>query len=188
MPTAAADRLVAAVDRDGTDITSAFANAGRPDHGPGHRAEERHQHDHRAIHEQAFAGAQLVITNHPPAARSCSARRPRRGSARRRRRSPHRQHAGDQRERPDDVRGRRAVQHRHRIQAVLPDDDAGRLRRRRLLVALPDPRPRRRRRRHAGQLLLPALRRGQHAGGFGLDDDDRRASRCRTSCASSAAR
>ena len=34
------------------------------------------------------------------------------------------QHAGVERERPVDLRGRRAVQHRDRVQAVLPHDDA----------------------------------------------------------------
>ena len=66
------------------------------------------------------------LTHHEPrraAARCCSARRRSPGSAPRRRRCRSGQHAGVQRERADDLRGRRAVQHRDRVQAVLPHDD-----------------------------------------------------------------
>ena len=54
------------VDRDGTDITAAFAqNAQRPDPRPGHRAEERNQPISATTTDGSWVGAQLVITNHP---------------------------------------------------------------------------------------------------------------------------
>ena len=65
------------------------------------------------------------------------------------------QHAGVQRERPDHVRGRCAVQHRHRVQAVLPHDD-GRLARPRCRTRA---RRRHRRRTTASSPTRPAPRR-----------------------------
>ena len=66
------------------------------------------------------------------------------------------QHAGVQRQRPVDLRGRRAVQHRDRVQAVLSHDDTPAARPR---CPIPSP-PR----RAAGQQLLQALHARHHAG------------------------
>ena len=64
------------------------------------------------------------------------------------------QHAGVQRERPVDLRGGRAVQHRHRVQAVLSNVDS------RLLERAARPQPAC---RAAGQQLLQALHARHHA-------------------------
>ena len=76
------------------------------------------------------------------------------------------QHAGVQRQRPVDLRRRRAVQHRHRVQALLPDDDA------RLLDRAARPQPAG---RAAGQQLLQALHARHDARRPGDHDDDARA-------------
>ena len=80
----------AQVDRDGTDITAAFARPLRAAASSAcHRAQERRQHDHREGHRTAPAPARGSSSPTIRSAdRCCSARRPRRGSARRRRRSP----------------------------------------------------------------------------------------------------
>ena len=75
------------------------------------------------------------------------------------------QHAGDERERPVDLRDRRAMQYRDRVQALLPDDD------RRLLERAAGSEPAG---RAADQQLLQAVHAGQRAGRSCHDHDDRR--------------
>ena len=75
------------------------------------------------------------------------------------------QHAGDERERPVDLRDRRAMQHRDRVQALLPDDD------RRLLERAAGSEPAG---RAADQQLLQAVHPGQRAGRSRHDHYDRR--------------
>ena len=75
------------------------------------------------------------------------------------------QHAGVERERPVDLCDRRAMQHRDRVQALLPDDDC------RLLGRAAGSEPAG---RAADQQLLQAVHAGQHAGRSGNDHNDRR--------------
>ena len=118
------------------------------------------------------------------AARCCSARRPCPGSARRRRRSPRsatrpRSNASGLTTDGD----RRAVQHRDRVQALLPHDDAPAAPTRACPIRSPPAR------RDAGQHLLQALhRRARRRPTSAHRRRPTPASPCRTSCASSAAR
>mgnify|MGYP003694656265 CR=1 FL=1 len=137
----------------------------RPDHRPGHRAEERSQQDlgdddRRQLGRCPSSSSPTTRS----ADRSCLPRRRRRGSARRRCRSrrsgntPASNASG-----LSTTRDRRAMQHRDRVQALVSHRStpaaaarpACRIRRRRSPSDAAD----------ASQLVLPAVRAGHDAGG-----------------------
>ena len=99
---------------------------GRPHRRPGHRLEERRQHGHRAFERQLVC-RQQAGRHQPPDRRAGAAGFADHAVRLRHARADARsgQHARHQCERPRQQRRRRAVQHRDRIQALLPHQDAG---------------------------------------------------------------